>query len=141
MTTAELLNQGSKGKRQYGPNALSFLHKDVTGYQAAVPRHLQTRWSVVSTGSGSFTEAAQLGSGCDVGAPCAGVRGRKPMVGRVRRVHSSWRTHPSGSHLLQLLVIAKAGHRARWQEEEGQIQNKEMAPKREILGTLGRARP
>lgn len=59
------------------------------------------------------------------------------MVGRVRRVHSSWRTHPSGSHLLQLLVIAKAGHRARWQEEEGQIQNKEMPPKREILGILG----
>lgn len=43
---------------------------------------------------------------------------------------SRWSSHR------QLLVTVKPGDRVRWQGVEGQIQNKEMPPKREILGIM-----
>lgn len=48
---------------------------------------------------------ASWAQGVTVEAQSAGVRGRKPIGCRVRRVHASRGTHPSGSSHHQLLVM------------------------------------
>lgn len=75
---------------------------------------------------------ASWAQGVMVEAQSPGVRGRKPMGCRVRRVHSSRGTHPSGSSHHQLLVMLsqEAESDGKRQEAGGRIQNKEMAAKK-----------